>query len=381
MKKRHENYYEAVAVMIGYIVGVGVFSLPFFTAKSGLIVFLVLLFGLGAVQYFIHLIYANLIIITKNFHRMPGYIEIYLGTKGKIVVFVAKMIGNTGALVAYIIITGIFLYELLGSTFGGSPFIYASIIFWIEALIVFLGLKMIAKFELVMSGLLLLAVALIVWKGSQVISLENYMAIDWKYALLPFGAMLVALDGNGALPMVGKLIHKDSNHFKSVIRTSMLISFSVTLIFSLAVVGITGSDTTPDSLSGVKAALNGGVVVLALVFGLFSIITSVLGVAESVKETLWWDFKINKHLAWAITVIVPYSLYVFGIDNLSAVISFIGAVGGGFSAIMLIVVFLKIKKQSHLLPMFKKTPKSIWMYVLILLFLVGIFYEIYNFII
>ncbi|MCG2695728.1 hypothetical protein L6248_02240, partial [Candidatus Parcubacteria bacterium] len=195
--KKPKNYYLAAAVMVGYIIGVGMFGLPFLVSRAGLLSFIILIAVLGLVQYLLHLIYANLIVVTEGYHRMPGYAEIYLGRRGKIIVFIAKLVGNCGALLAYIIITGIFLNQLLEPRFGGNEFIYASILFFVEAIIVFFGTKMIAKTELVMSGLLILVVALIAVKGYGEAEPSNYFLIDWKYILLPYGAMLFALDGRG----------------------------------------------------------------------------------------------------------------------------------------------------------------------------------------
>ncbi len=106
-------------------------------------------------------------------------------------------------------------------------------------------------------------------------------------------------------------------------------------------------------------------------------ITSFLGVAESVKETLWWDFKINEKLAYVLAVFVPYVLYVMGIGNLVGVIGFAGGVAGGLSGIVLVLIYMKLRKKKGSLPLFKRKP-PLWLpYFLISLFLLGIIYQIY----
>lgn len=376
MIKRSKNYYHAIAVMVGYIIGVGMFGLPFLTAKAGILSFFILLFTLGAVQYLIHLIYANLIIETPGYHRMPGYVGIYTGKWGKISVFIAKLIGNYGALLAYTIISGTFLYQLLGKTLGGTPFIYSTLIFLLEAIIVFFGIKMIAKTELFMSALLFLIVGLMAAKGWGVISTENFIAMDIKNIILPYGAMLMALDGAGSLPMVAKLVNKNKDEMKSIIRISMLSSIIVIVLFTLTIVGISGENTSEDALTGVKTILDDGVIILALIFGIFSMMTSFFGVSEAIKETLWWDFKVNKNLSWFLSVSVPYVLFCLGLTSLVKVISFIGAVGGGFAATMLIIVFIKLKKEGKL-SLFSIKPPMFLLYLLIVLLISGIIHELY----
>lgn len=377
--KKRKIFYEAIAVMTGYIIGVGMFSLPYLTVRSGLVSFFLFLIGLGYVQYTIHLIYANLIIVTRTYHRMPGYVGIYLGKTGKYLVFVAKLLGNYGALLAYLIISGEFLYELLNSMLGGSPMVYSTGVFIFSGLVIYFGIGMIARVELYMAGLLILVVGFMVIRGWSVIDGENFAILNWKYMFLPYGAMLLALDGNGSLPIVAKLLKKNPRAIKSVIRISMLLASLIVATFVFTIVGISGTGTTPNALSGVKAVLDDGVIALAMIFGIFSMLTSILGVSESVKETFWWDFKLPKRLSWALAVFIPYILYLLGINDLIAIISFAGAIAGGFCAIMLIVVFREMKKKKAKLVMFKHNPGKAVSYLLITFLVLGLLYEIYYF--
>ncbi|MFH1822668.1 MAG: aromatic amino acid transport family protein [Patescibacteria group bacterium] len=374
-----KNYFKAIAVLVGYVIGVGMFGLPFLVSRAGILSFFVFIILLGLAQYLLHLIYANVIVATKPYHRLPGYAGIYLGKKGKIIAFISKMIGNYGALLAYIIITGIFLNQLLSPIFGGSEFFYASLLFAIEAAIVFFGIGMIARAELIMTSLLLLVVILITWKGWGAINISSYHFVTWQNFLLPYGAMLFALDGGGSLPIVAKLLKRDKVSLRSIIKLGSIISILVITIFTLVIVGISGSQTSPDALSGVGLILNDGVIFFALIFGVLTMVTSFFGVAQSVKEVLWWDFKINKHAAWALAVFIPYGLYLLGLKNLIGVISIAGGVAGGLSAIILILIFRKMSKMKNKLALFKRPPSKAIIYFLISLFICGIIYEIFYF--
>ncbi|MEA3464330.1 MAG: aromatic amino acid transport family protein [Patescibacteria group bacterium] len=379
MFNKPKNYYKAMAVMVGYIIGVGMFGLPYLINKAGILTFFIFVIILGFAQHLLHLIYANLILVTKGYHRLPGYVGMYLGKDGKRLVFIAKMIGNYGALLAYIIITGIFLHQLLSPYFGGSEFLYATILFALEATVIYFGIGMIARLELFMTGLLLLAVILIAWRGWEAIDINHYNLVDWKYFLLPYGAMLFAFDGSGSLPIVSKLLKRNRKAIKSVVRAGTFLPIAVIIVFTIVIVGISSNQTTPDALTGAGRVLNNGVIIFALLFGILSMITSFLGVAESVRETLWWDYKFNKNFAWALAVFVPYMLYVLGLKDLINVISFAGAIAGGLCAIMLILVFRKMKKQKNKLVLFKYKPGNFITYLLISLFVCGMLYEIYKF--
>lgn len=373
---KDKNYWQAVAVMIGYIVGVGMFSLPFLIARSGWLVFLILFSVLGLVQYLVHLIYASVIVANPGYNRLPGYVYKYLGYKGKWLAFLAKIFGNYGSILAYLIISSIFLQELLSPVVNGSLFFYATAIFVFGAYVVYNGIKTISKVELYMSILLFLVVGLMAYQGFGFMESANYEFFNWKNFLLPYGAMLVALDGIGSLPMVGRMVKKDARIFKSVIRSSMVLSSIILLVFVFVVVGISGASTTTDALLGIKNVLSNSVISLVLLFGLLSMLTSLFGVSEAIKETLAWDFKINEKLSWFLAIIVPYLLYVLGVRDLIGVISFIGAVGGGVCITLLLLIFLKMKKQKIKLLMFTSVPSNTVIYSLMFMFFLGIVYTI-----
>jgi len=77
---------------------------------------------------------------------------------------------------------------------------------------------------------------------------------------------------------------------------------------------------------------------LAMIFGVIAIFTSCLVMMQAVREIFWWDFKINKNIAWAFCFILPVLLYLGNFTDLTAVISITGAVMGaswrGFSFIV-----------------------------------------------
>ncbi len=362
--------------MVGYVIGVGMFGLPFLFSRAGVLSFFIFLAVLGPIQYFLHLVYANLIIVTKTYHRMTGYAEIYLGKKGKYFVFTAKMIGNMGALLAYIILSGTYLYHLLSPSLGGSEFFYASVLFFLEAIIVFFGIGMIARVEFFITGLLLVVIVMIAAKGGGSISMANYSLANWHYFLLPYGAMLFAIDGSGSLPIVAKLLGRDKEQIKSVIRVGMILSIAVVIVFTLVILGVSGPLTTEDALTGVGRILDGRVTMIALFFGVLTMATSFFGVAESIRETLWWDIKFNKYLAWGMAVFIPYLLYLIGFQDFIGVISFAGAISGSLCAIFMIIIFLKFVKKKDHLPLFKHKPKAILLYFLILMFVSGLIYNL-----
>ena len=372
-----KNYFHAIATLVGTIVGVGMFAVPFVVSRSGIMLLFIYLPILAIAQYFLHKLYAEIILSTKRKHRLPGYAEKYFGKKGKIFTLIVVTLGNYGALLAYIIIGGIFAHELLSPTLGGDVFMYSAGLFIIQALIVLFGLKLIASIELIMAGLLILLTGLIAWRGWGCINVDHYAMVDWSNAFLPYGPIFFAVGGGAAIPSVCKLLARKKESIKSAIAWGTFIPAAITAIFAVVVVGVTGINTSPDTLVGLHLVFTNGVMTFSLIFGLLSVITSFLIIAQAIRETYWWDFGMNKNVAWFLACFVPFILYAVGLQNLIKVISLTGAVIGGLAGIIIIQMALKVKN--------KKEQKSVIInglnrpvaYILSSLFILGLVYEIW----
>jgi tyrosine-specific transport protein len=192
--------------------------------------------------------------------------------------------------------------------------------------------------------------------------------------------MLFAVDGSGSIPIIAQVLKRDVKAMKRVIQIGTLIPVVVIAVFVLTVVGVSGPSTSQDALAGLGNFLGDGVIKLALSFGVLSIVTSFFVVAESVKETLWWDFKFNKFLAWAIAVFLPFGLFVAGMNDFISVVSFAGAIAGSISAIILILVFFRLERSRPRLMFFRFKPPAILLFAFIALFLAGMFLTIFSFV-
>ncbi|MEK7202894.1 MAG: aromatic amino acid transport family protein, partial [Patescibacteria group bacterium] len=338
-----KNYFLAIATLMGTIIGVGLFAIPFVINKSGIILLFIYIVGLALIQYLLHLLFAEIILSTKTKHRMPGFVEKYSNKKNKKIVFFIEMIGSYGSALAYIIIGGLFLNQLLSPYFGNNIFLCSTIIFAFVSLITFFDIKMIAGIELVLSVFLTIAIGLIAWKGFGHIQLANYHLIEWKNIFLPYGPIFFAVGGGAAIPEVCRILAFQKEKIKSAIAWGTFLPAVLMLIFVLIILGITGSETSPDTLAGLSMIFKDGIVTFCLIFGLLAIITSYVVMNQAVEEIYQWDFKLNNKLSWVLACFVPYFFYLIGWSNITKIISFTGAVTGGLSGIILIWIVLKVK--------------------------------------
>ena len=374
-----KNYLLAIATLMGMIIGVGLFAIPYVTVKSGVLPLIFYMVVLAALQNYLHLLYAEIILSTRGAHRLPGYFEKYNGRLGKLITLVITVLSDYGAMLAYIIVGGLFLEQLLAPVLGGGLITYASILFFLEAFIVLFGIRLIAGTEFIMTGLMVLIIGLIGWRGLAVINLDNYILIDWQNIFLPYGPIFFAVSGLAAVPEVCRLLAPEKEKIKSAIAWATYLSAFLMLIFILVIVGLTGANTTPDTLTGLGLVFGDGIIRITLVFGLLAIITSMIGLAQASREVFWWDFKLNKNLSWALACFIPFIIYLVGLRDITKVVSLTGAIAGGVLGIAIIYLTFKIKKKGELEPAIKNKMNKVIGLGLSLLFVLGFIYEIFSY--
>jgi len=365
----------AIATLSGTIIGVGLFGLPYITLKVGFWVMLGYFLVLGILAILIHLFFGELAIITPDFKRLPGFAQIYLGKGGQIVAYISTILGLFGALLAYLIVGGEFFTELLSPFFGGSSLFYTLFYFIIGAFLIFYGIKTIAQVEF--WGLVLFFIILfaIFFRAASFINIENLfighwllVSGQWSNLFLPYGVILFSLWGAALIPEVEEMLAEQKKIILKIIPIAILIPALVYLFFIYLVLGITGPQTTETALPGLRQVLGDGIVSLALLFGLLTTFTSFITLGLTLKKVFWYDLKLRKNLAWAITCFLPLILYLAGIKSFIAVIGLVGGIMLAFDGILILLMYKKIKPE-----------RVVFIYPLILVLLGGIIYSIIYF--
>jgi len=368
-----------IATLSGTIIGVGLFALPYVTLKVGFWVILGYFLALGTLVILIHLFFGELALKTPDFKRLPGFAKFHLGNWGQNLAYISTILGIFGAILAYLIVGGEFLTNLLSPIFGGNSLVYTLFYFAIGATLIFFGIKAIAKVEF--WGLVLFFIILfaIFFRGESFITIENlFPSLDFSYIFLPYGIILFSLWGATLIPEVEEMLAPTPNFgvgvkekkkaLRWIIPIAILIPIIVYLFFIYLILGITGPQTTESALTGLRNVLGDGIVALALFFGVLTTFTSFITLGLTLRKVFWYDLKIEKNIAFAITCFIPLALFLIGVRQFIPVISFVGAIMLGIDGILILLMYQKISKGGLvILP-------------LILIFLGGIIYEIIYFI-
>ena len=131
------NFYYPLSVLIGTIVGAGIFGLPYAFAKAGFGIGLLFLFFLAIATLILHLSYGEVVLRTSQKHRLVGYVAMYLGPRWKQIAGIVAVLGMYGALLAYTILGGEFLDIIFPFIPSLTPFHFALIFFVLASLGVF----------------------------------------------------------------------------------------------------------------------------------------------------------------------------------------------------------------------------------------------------
>ncbi len=358
----------AVSILSGTIIGVGLFALPYIASKVGFLTIVGYFLVLGILIILIHQFFGELALQTPDFKRLPGFAKLYLGNWGRNLAYLSTIVGIFGAILAYLIVGGEFLGNLLSPIFGGGNLVWTLVYFSLGTFLIFLGIKAIARIEfwgLILFFLILIA---IFFRGQAFLTIENlFPEPNLSYFFLPYGVILFSLWGASLIPEVEEILAKRKNLLKRIIPISILIPIFVYLFFIYLILGITGNQTTESALVGLKNFLGDGIVSLALLFGIITTFTSFIALGLTLKKIFWYDLKIEKNIAGAITCFLPLILFLIGIKQFIPVISFVGGVMLSIDGILILLMYRKIN------------PRNILAHFLFLVLLGGIIYEIIYF--
>lgn len=376
---QNRNFFYAVATLIGTIVGVGIFGLPYAFAKAGFFVGLIQLVLLGAAIMLIQLMFGEIILRTKEKHNLPGYIDKYLGKRWETLISISALTGIFGSMIAYILVGGTLLksffnhFELMASAPESAFFV----IFWLflTSFILF-GLKIIELVEFGMTMFLLLTISVIFIFSVPHIDTANFFIFNGNNIFLSYGVIFFALSGTVAITELREILVGQEKRLKPAIILGVMTAVVVYMIFVSTVVGVTGSSTTEEAMTGLSGVVGGPIYILGVIFGILAIATSYITFGYYLYEAFLYDFGINRNLSHILIAIVPIAFVLLGWRNFIGTISFLGAVMGGFESIAMILAYLKAKKTGDRNPEYSlKIPHFVY-YFLILVFALGIIYTV-----
>jgi len=375
-----KTYLKGIGLLVGMIVGAGVFALPYVFSKAGVfwgifhfaLTFIILLF--------LHLLYGEVAYYTQGKHRFTGYVEMFLGKWAKQLAFLTTIASYYGSLLVYGLLAGLFLVNIFN--WFSAP-VFAIIFFIACGLLSFSKTGNIASINFYLTIPLFGFIFYLLFIALPFIKADNFFGnfgfvnhfFDGTW-FLPYGVWLFALTGFSVIPEVRDIFSNSPvSNFRKTISWGFLLSALFFLIFVIAIFGVSGQATTEDALSGITAILGRGALFVGSLIGFLAVFTSYLALALDMKNIFNLDYKIPNFVSLVLTTFPPIILFLLGASNFVKTMSITGALGMGILGVFIILMSRALRKTKT--GDFIPTNRLFENFVLIAV-IAGVLYEVWR---
>ena len=365
---------EGIATLVGMIVGAGIFGIPYVVAQAGFITGIITIIVLGIAILILNLYLGEVVIRTKGNHQLTSYAEKYLGKTGKILMLITLMISVYGALIAYTLGEG----QAFSAILGIDPTLISIIFLSIMCYFVYRGLNIIKKGEVILSAIILTILGFIVLSSLPSVSLANFTGFSLSKIFLPYGVIFFALIGSAAIPDLKEELKGNIKQFKKAIILGSVIPIICYLLFTIVVIGVTGTESTPIATIGLGNVIGTYMVYAGNLFAIVAMATSFLVMALALN----WAYSLDYKIKWVYSLILVFiPTLIISLLNLATfiqVLSVSGAIAGGLEGILIILMHRKARKMGgDKKPIFTFKGNIILDILLIIIFILGVFFTFY----
>jgi len=341
---REIGLFEGIALIVAGTIGAGVLGVPYAVAQVGSFIGLFYLLFLGIIMLGFNLLIGEIAVRTKGEFQMVGLAKKYLGTWGEVTMTLLVYFVMFGILNVYIIGEG----QSLSQLFGGDPNTWG-IIFWgVATFLVYAGLRVLKVIDFFLSLVILAVIVFISLVSVPHVETINFTYHNFTSFLLPFGVILFAYSGSGAVLESHSLLKNDKKKFKLAILISSLICMVVYIMFTLTVLGVTGKETTEIATIGLGQKIGSYLFWFGNIFAALAMGMGFLSHALMFRHSLSWDYKFSKPLATLVACGVPLILFVAGFRKFIVMIDIVGGVFLTTESLLLLIIYWKAKQAGDL---------------------------------
>ncbi|OGZ43440.1 MAG: hypothetical protein A3J55_02885 [Candidatus Ryanbacteria bacterium RIFCSPHIGHO2_02_FULL_45_17b] len=338
--------FSSLGLMIGTIIGAGMFALPHVIARAGFFWGLFHLVLAFCVVTCIHIFYSVVIAATPGKHRLPGYARIHLGAGAERFAFFSAFGGFYGALLVYGILGGMFLSQLFPSFEGGAR-VFTFLFFAVGAFVLLCNLRHVGELNFFLTFMLIAVVAVFAVLLLPYMEFSNFKIIPDKTAwFLPYGVFLFAFAGASAVPDAAEAFYRGNKapngRFRRVLVFSTIIPLLVYLVFITSVVGVSGQATSSDAISGLENFLGKPAILIGSLIGFLAVFTSYLALGLDLKNIFRYDTQTSALAAWVGVITIPPILFLAGINDFVSLIGLVGAIAIGIDGIIILLSALRV---------------------------------------
>jgi amino acid permease len=343
-----KQLWRGIRPLLGTVVGVGIFGLPYAFSRVGFGLGLLALVVVCGLSIMALLLYADLILVRNGHGRYLSVVGHDLSFAERAVAAVAYFGSNYGALLAYVIVGGSFAHSIFSPWLGGSLLLYQCTFWLIGSLVIGGGLSFIVRLQGFLFPLIFLLVIVHAFLLVPHLSFSHFGEFHPENTVLSLGILLFAFGGLSAVPDMRDVLGKNRSALRSSLVIGMLSIMSLYALFCFLVVGVSGPLTTPEAISGLSTALGPFAEILGSVLGLGIVLSAYLALGVGLTSALVYDFRMRYLAAWAAVALVPITLVILGATNFISVVGITGGILGSLLGMFLVVAYERARYSHQL---------------------------------
>jgi amino acid permease len=342
------KFIRAVATLVGSVMGVGVFGLPYVFARAGFSAGLLALFVLSTLTLCVLFMYADVVAHTPGELRFAGILEKYLGRGWAKVGMVTAAFGLWGAMLAFMVAGGDLLGLLVGWDGATGRTALALALAAAVAAISSRGLAFVAGFETWMLGLLSFLFLFVAFAALPHADARNLAAAPAPGAWLAlYGVTFFSLNGGmAAVPEMRALLGKRRARLPYAVFLGMTLVTALYALFTFAVVAATGARTSEFAVDALAPLIGGSFGTVGGTLAVLSVFSIFLVVSVELQSTFRFDARLPRMVAWALALAVPAALYLAGVRSFIGILGFIGAVFAGVNSVLVLMAYDKMRSSN-----------------------------------
>jgi len=334
------QFFKAVFLLTGTIIGAGIFALPYSFLLSGFWPSVFGLLALGLLTLILNLFYSRVILKTDGDHQLGGYTKIYFGERWGRLASLAIIFSTTGALFAYIILGGQFFSLIFGQS---QNLIYRLLFFCLGATFFLRDFKTLSQINSILT-IFLIALAL-------AFPIFGFKFFNWDNLMIPgtkifafYGPVLFAFSGTAVIPEVEEVLRTKHKFLNLAVVMGTLIPIIIYFLFGFGVLAISGGFTTVDALSGLLA-WSPTLVRIGAGIGLLACLTYFISLGNVLKELFYRDFNWPENWSLFIALVIPFLAVFFNLGFFLKIISLTGTFAVGLTGIIICCLFWRLHQN------------------------------------
>lgn len=361
------SLWQGIRPLMGTVIGVGFFGLPFVFSQGGYLLVLGELLILALVQIaFLHA-YADLVFAKKGRARFLHIIGDAFGPLGRALAFVTFFGSLWGAMVAYLLAGGDFFSYILKAWIPGIGQHVLSVVLGVIFLFALLfGSFVVPRVQRYLIPFFLGVLGILSFFSLSHISITRLAVISWDQWIPPLGVLLFSLSGISAIPEMRDALAGNGKKLRQAIFWGMLLIVGIYALFSAIVVGISGNGTPVQAVAAF-AGIAPWMVLLGSVLGLTTITTAYMNLGSALLHTLLYDVRLRFLPSLVLVGGVPLVLVVFGVSNMIGVLQYTGGVFGSLLSILVLLAYEKARRDRKL-PVRTRAISPFFLFILFVLF-------------